>query len=569
MTTSARLYFEKYNVRQLKVPAVSRAEFNRAWAKKLRMLKDSAISDMAPGTSAEEREETLRVIEEQFYRAMGCKYSYFLAVHILGQKWMDTDYCFRLCSDVDHNKWKANLWVIAREHLKSTVITALSTLREILENPNLTYCILSFKPDTAIGFLRIIRNWIEGEGHGSKFLRYLYSDIFWEDPKRGYEYDPEGNRINYTWNQSQITVKRKIECKEPTIGTSGIEGGSITGMHFSRLIFDDAETADSVKTPENIETITQNITNLFNAGQTSDLKFCMVGTFYAREDTYCKLLFSGIIKEAVIQPCWDEQEVSGVYYSKEVLEDKRSKMTPQVWATQMECDPSMSSSNNFQAEWVYNNRWTIDDGWESMCTYALVDPAGTPTNKSDYTAIITFSLDSTGHIYIRDIIRDKLTLDQKFFKLAEVNTRFRPMRILYERVGMQADIFYIRSKMDQYKVRFPIEEFTTTKNKVQKISNMIPHIRSGIVVWPSSCWHRNWQGVMEDMCDTTVQFELLAFPTGIHDDAIDAVSTICAMNDAGEFERPDTDFTGITGGEHGSAMMLPEYDPHAEAVSYY
>ena len=103
MTTSARLYFEKYNVRQLKVPAVSRAEFNRAWAKKLRMMKDSAISDMAPGTPAEEREETLRVIEEQFYRAMGCKYSYFLAVHILGQKWMDTDYCFRLCNDVDHN----------------------------------------------------------------------------------------------------------------------------------------------------------------------------------------------------------------------------------------------------------------------------------------------------------------------------------------------------------------------------------------------------------------------------------------------------------------------------------
>ena len=89
--------------------------------------------------------------------------------------------------------------------------------------------------------------------------------------------------------------------------------------------------------------------------------------------------------------------------------------------------------------------------------------------------------------------------------------------------------------MDQYKVRFPIEEFTTTKNKVQKISNMIPHVRIGIVIWPSSCWHRNWQGVMEDMCDTTVQFELLAFPTGIHDDAIDAVSTICAMVDAKEF----------------------------------
>ena len=98
---------------------------------------------------------------------------------------------------------------------------------------------------------------------------------------------------------------------------------------------------------------------------------------------------------------------------------------------------------------------------------------------------------------------------------------------------------------------------------------MIPHVRSGIVIWPSSCWHRNWQGVMEDMCDTTVQFELLAFPTGIHDDAIDAVSTICAMVDAKEFELPDTDFTGIISNASENARLLPEYDPHAEAVSYY
>ena len=568
MTTSAKLYFEKYNVRELKKTAVTRDEFNKAWAKKLQMMKDKACDDLGPGVSKDEREDTLRLIEEQFYRAMGCKYSYFLAVHILGQKWMDTDYCFRLCNDVDHNKWKAQLWVIAREHLKSTVITALSTLREILENPNLTYCILSFKPDIAVGFLRIIRNWIEGEGQGSKFLRYIYRDIFWEDPKKGYEYDADGNRLTYTWNQSQITVKRTIECKEPTIGTAGIEGGSITGMHFSRLIFDDAETSDSVKTPENIEAIYQNITNLFNAGQTKDLRFCMVGTFYAREDVYCKLLFSGIIREAVIQSCWDVQDEVGIYYTKDELDEKLSKMTPQVRATQMECDPSMSSSNNFQPEWVYNNRWSIDDGWDNMCTYALVDPAGTPTNKSDYTAMITFSIDSTGHIYIRDIIRDKLTLDEKFFKLAEINSRYRPMRILYERVGMQADIFYLRGKMDQYKTFFPIEEFTTTKNKVQKISNMIPHVRSGTVVWPTSCWHRNWQGVAEDMCDTTVQFELLAFPTGVHDDAIDAISTICAMTDAGIFEKPDVDFTGIQYNESVRKLCLDEYDPHAEAMQY-
>ena len=566
MTPSAKLYFEKYNVRQLIKPNITRDEFNKSWAKKLEMIKSNAEKEFTSKTTEEEKQQTFRVIEKVFFASMGRKYSYFLAVHILKQEWMDTDYCFRLCCDVDQNKWKSNLWVIAREHLKSTVITGLSTLREILENPNLTYCLLSFTPDTASAFLRIIRSWIEGKNTGSKFLRYIYNDVLWEDPTIGYEYDKDGNKVIFTWNKSEITVKRTIECKEPTISTKGIEGGSITGSHFSRLIFDDAETADSVNTPENIERIYQNITNLFNAGQTEDLKFVMVGTFYAREDTYCKLLFNGIVKEAVVQSCWEEQDIEGVYYSKEILENKKSKMTPQVWATQMECDPSMSSSNSFKPEWVYNNRWTVDDGWDDMTTFAIVDPAGTPTNKSDYTAIITFSLNSYGNIYIRDIIRDKLTLDEKYFKLLEVNNKYHPLRILYEKVGMQADIYYIREQMDKYKVHFPIEEYTTTKNKIQKISNMIPHVRGGIVIWPQSCWHRNWQGQVEDMLDSTIQFELLAFPTGIHDDAIDAISTIVAMNDAKVFETPYENHSNIyiTNINNGNYIS---YDPHKEFIN--
>ena len=41
------------------------------------------------------------------------------------------------------------------------------------------------------------------------------------------------------------------------------------------------------------------------------------------------------------------------------------------------------------------------------------------------------------------------------------------------------------------------------------------------------------------------------------------------MVDAKEFELPDTDFTGIISNASENARLLPEYDPHAEAVSYY
>lgn len=528
--------------------------------------KQKAISELPHNHSQDEEDEVLRIVEESFFRYMGTKHSYFLAVHILKQSWMDTDYCYRLCCDVDKNKWTSNLWVIAREHLKSTVITALSTLREILENPNLTYCILSFKPDTASEFLSIITNWVSSEGEGGKFVRSLYSDILWEHPSKGYEYLEDGTRKTYTWNMSEITVKRTIECKEPTIGIAGIEGGSITGMHYSRLIFDDAETSDSVKTPENIERVTQTITNLFNAGQTENFKFVMVGTFYTREDTYIKLMKSNIVKNAVVQPCWSVQDEEGIYYSKKTLLEKKERMTPQVWATQMECDPSMSSSNTFDPKWI--KYWELNSGWDNMLTYTIVDPAGTPTNKSDYTAIVTFSINFDSRIFIRDIIRDKLDLDAKFLNLSYVYRTFRPQRILYEKVGMQADYEYIKKCMDEKKIYFPLETYATTKNKIQKISNMIPHIRGGLVVFPKECWHRNWQGQIEDMCESTIMNELLAFPSGLHDDAIDCIATFVAMNDAHIFEIPDASFISNNNLMLNDDNMnyILEYDPHDEII---
>ena len=70
----------------------------------------------------------------------------------------------------------------------------------------------------------------------------------------------------------------------------------------------------------------------------------------------------------------------------------------------------------------------------------------------------------------------------------------------------------------------------------------------------------------EDMLESTIQFELLAFPTGIHDDVIDAIATIVAMNDAKVFEVPSENRSPmyLTG---GNSTNYIEYDPHAELIN--
>ena len=73
---------------------------------------------------------------------------FFFCVSILNLYYVDNDYGYRLCLDVQENKW-GRLWVIAREHLKTTIITIISTIWEVCRNPKATFGVFSYKKPMA------------------------------------------------------------------------------------------------------------------------------------------------------------------------------------------------------------------------------------------------------------------------------------------------------------------------------------------------------------------------------------------------------------------------------------
>ncbi|MCI6403534.1 MAG: hypothetical protein MR820_05565, partial [Prevotella sp.] len=129
-----------YRFRGLKKPAIERLAFKR------RCL--NIIHDATAMAETEEEAEQARI---QAFRDLGEKSLYFFVVFCLGLDWTDNDYGYRLCMDVQYNKWN-KLWCIAREHYKSLIITCASTLWELIRDPNRTYCIISYKSDAAEGF---------------------------------------------------------------------------------------------------------------------------------------------------------------------------------------------------------------------------------------------------------------------------------------------------------------------------------------------------------------------------------------------------------------------------------
>lgn len=441
----------------------------------------------------------------------------------------------------------------------STIITEASTLWEIVNDPNQTYCIYSYKVDMAMKFLNVIKGWIENNA----LLRKLWPEIFWENPALGYEDTPTG-RKRWAWTSEQIEVKRSIESKEKTIEVAGVMGSSKTGSHFSRQIFDDTETQKNVETPDAIEKLLQQTLMAFNTGQTDHLEYCFIGTFYARADVYYRMIKEGIFQESVVQPCVDDEGYT-IHFSNEKLEEKYRLMGPAVFATQMMDDPSFNSVATFKAEWI--RKWNPKP--DGLNIYMIVDPASGKTGrKHDYTVILVFGIDAMENMMILDIVRDKIGLEDKFITLSTLYQRYRPIRLYYEQVSMQQDISSLEMLMDKYNTRFPITAFSPLKwgDKESRIEKLRDKFATGQVWIPSNCVHKNFEGRMEDMISTWYMEEYLGFPSIPHDDGLDCMASANLLLTDRELQAPLSDI-----GKKRTPQKEAEedvYDPMQYAINW-
>ena len=524
-----------YKYRGLKKAAIERLAFKR------RCL--NIIHDACAMAETEDEAEKARL---QVFRELGEKSLYFFVVFCLGLDWTDNDYGYRLCMDVQYNKWN-KLWCIAREHYKSLIITCASTLWELIKDPNRTYCIISYKCDAAEGFLGIIKKWCEEKD----LLKELWPDVFWEDPQKCRMVDSNGRKISWTWTSTAIELKRTRMSKEKSVEISGIDGGLRTGGHFSHLIFDDAETPATVVTPESIEKAFNAVTMSTNIGQTNNLNSCMIGTFYAKEDLYVKLIKSGYIEESVIQPCYEWDTMEPLLFTEEELENKLKKMGTEHFVTQMLCDPSLSHRSAFSPELF--RTWEVESV-KGLNIYIFVDPAGNKQQKKDnYTSMIVVGFDYLGNMMILDLVRDKLNADSKFTTLVSLYRQYRPLNVFYEKESMQTDIEILQIKQEQFNVRFPITPFNMNKygNKEQRILMLQSRLVSGQLYFCREAKHINYKGEVEDMVESFYRNEYSAYPLCNSDDTLDILASAHIASMIGLVQIPTDNYSSRFGlGEH-------------------
>jgi hypothetical protein len=452
------------------------------------------------------------------------------------------------CREVEADRdSKLDLW--ARFHYKSSIITFLGVIQEVLCDPEMTIGILSFSSKQAKPFLRQIMQELES----NEKLKSLYPDILWDRPRQ------EAPK----WAENEgMCVKRQSNPKEQTVEAHGLVDGQPTGRHFSLIVYDDVVVQESVSTPEQIKKTTTQWELSLNLGSTHNPRFQYAGTRYSYGDTYGTILQRSAVKPRM-HAATHNGKMDGypVFLAEERWEEIKKTTSTYTVACQQLLDPIAGSDIAFKMDWWLE--WEVRP--YTLNVYIMCDPAHSKKKESNRTAIAVVGVDSNYNKYVLDGVCHRMALSERWSSLKKIRARWkrapgiREVKIGYERYGAQSDIEHFKEMMRIEGSSFPIYELNWvggggSQSKRDRIQRLEPDLKDGSLLWPyptdkkritslqdeyqgrkqeflvsKKIMCRDEENKMYDLSKWVRENEYLLFPT-IHPDFLDALSRIYDMD---------------------------------------
>lgn len=244
-------------------------------------------------------------------------------------------------------------------------------------------------------------------------------------------------------------------------------------------------------------------------------------------DRWQRLRFAAIATE--------DEELDGVTFRKkgealcperfplQAMLTTKNAMSPMEWQALYQQNPISQETAKFKVEWfkywntdqVYTNyqmRQMVND----LDVYVMVDPAISEKVKADNTSIqVIAKAPSRPDIFWLEEDTGKLDPSEIIDKLFNLRIKYglRLRRIGIESVAYQkALLHFFQKEMIRRDLYVNVVELKASKgSKVHRIEGLIPYYKNGHV------WHV--VGTSSDL-----EAELMEFPSGKHDDRIDALA---------------------------------------------
>jgi hypothetical protein len=438
-----------------------------------------------------------------------------------------------MCKIVEEGPQTKTLDIWSREHFKSTIITQAETIQAILRNPECTTAIFSFKKPAADKFLDGIRRTFE-----KPMMKEWFPDVLWDKPESQAP----------TWSlQNGITVRRKsVSRRGRTVEAFGLVEGMPTGGHFDRRVYDDVETADLAKSPEQLEMCFQQFEYSDYLGVAHGGIERIVGTYYSHSGPLIRIQNKETIHGTPayltrVVPGSDDGTATGnpVLVSQERREELQ---TGEHFNQQILCDPTPATDRSLPSdELVEVERHEVPG---DVMKFLLVDPAGDQATQkgSDSWAYAVVGVDphiddiGASDIYILDMEIMPHKHSEAIEAISRMYMRNGVIQALaVEKVGQSTAEVHISNALRAHNRSVSIESNTLRilkpagRNKEDRILSALQ--------WPLNNGKIHYVDDIKEEHVMRLKNEMDKFPVW-HDDGIDMLSYLYDILIDYRFSRP-------------------------------
>jgi predicted phage terminase large subunit-like protein len=373
----------------------------------------------------------------------------------------------------------------------------------------------SHTAELAVGFGRKVRNLVDSE---------VYNNIF---PNLALQAD---SKAAGRWNTS----------KGGDYFAIGV-GGAVTGKGADVLIIDDPHSEQEAAMAASNPEVYDKVYEWYTSGPRQRLQpggaIVIVMTRWAQRD------LTGQVLKSAAQRSGEEWEViefpailpSGnplwpQFWSKEELEALREELPNAKWQAQYQQNPVGNESAIVKRDWW--KWWEKDD--PPRCDYILQswDTAFEKTQRADYSAGTTWGIfdceedNFAPNIILLNTYKKRVEFPELKRDVLREYNEYEPDSLIVEKKASGAPLIY-----DLRAMGIPVQEYTPSKgqDKIARLNSVSDIIASGKVWVPQTRW-------AEELVD-----EVAAFPSGEHDDLVDATTLALMRFRQGGFLRLPSD----------------------------
>jgi hypothetical protein len=499
------------------------------------------------------------------WRRLAWNNLFFFCKYVLGYKDIEVQPHWELVSFLTEHWGEDQIILLPRGTFKSTILTIGRTLWRLWDDPELAarypkmakfhdankrVLITGAEYENSKRFVAGIRDHIERNGT----FKAICGD-----------WDPHGAR---TWTTESLCLATRTALGQPQ---DSVTAASMlvtkVSQHYDEAVVDDLVTDKVVATRSGVERAMEYLNLLLpildpqHEGSIDPGPRYIVGTRWRYNDPYAQLFahdrllvksgkpprFRRLVRKAH-NPEW-----TWVYFptrfSPEYLEKlrKESGLTPYQYSCQYLNDPIAEGDQPFKlsrARWYHE-----EDLPKSLVTFTVIDPAIGQTDRSDWTAIVTVSVDADSRWYVRDCSRGRWLPDAIIEHIWSVCDRYRPSVLAVESVAYQRALYLALRASQAHRGRaLPITELRpdTQKSKEMRIFGLEPYWSSGVLHFladPAISLNQQQELLMTTALNGQDQLidEAVHFPLAETVDCLDAlayVPSIAFPSRAARAEKP-------------------------------